>query len=427
MQPPLPDIRLHDRPTSRAQGRGLRIAIVGCGPAGLAAALLLERQGHALTLLERFDAPQPVGSGIMVQPTGLAVLRELGLASNVQSLGCRIDRIRGLTSPRRKVVLDVSYAALGTDYHGIGIHRGALFDVLYRQVLSAGLPILSSTDVVDVDTTGDTAWTIDAAGSRHGPFDLVVDASGARSPLRTRSVGPPRSRELRYGALWGTLPWPGGPFDASQLEQRYVGAHTMIGVLPVGRLPGLDHDSAAFFWSIRTADVGAWEEAGLDAWKEAVRNVWPETDVLLNHIADAGQMTLARYGHATMRRPWGDRLVFIGDAAHATSPQLGQGANMALLDAWSLATALASETSLRRAIESYARARRWHVRAFQLSSLAMTPFYQSDSRVLAALRDLLFDPVSKLPVARRIVAGLISGLLAGPPAGLDYKPVTPAT
>ncbi len=61
---------------------------------------------------------------------------------------------------------------------------------------------------------------------------------------------------------------------------------------------------------------------------------------------------------------------------------------------------------------------RWHVRAFQLTSLALTPFYQSDSRVLAGLRDLLFDPVSKLPIARRIVAGLVSGMLARPPAGL---------
>ena len=71
-------------------------------------------------------------------------------------------------------------------------------------------------------------------------------------------------------------------------------------------------------------------------------------------------------------------------------------------------------------MRNYAKSRRWHVRAFQLTSLALTPFYQSDSRVLAALRDLFFDPVSKLPIAKRIVAGLISGMLAGPQRDLNY-------
>ncbi len=58
----------------------LHIAIAGCGPAGLATALLLHRDGHHVTLFERFDTPRAVGSGLMIQPTGFAVLRELGLA-----------------------------------------------------------------------------------------------------------------------------------------------------------------------------------------------------------------------------------------------------------------------------------------------------------------------------------------------------------
>lgn len=58
----------------------LDIAIVGCGISGLAAALLLHRQGHRVTLYERLEALRPVGSGLMVQPTGLAVLAKLGLA-----------------------------------------------------------------------------------------------------------------------------------------------------------------------------------------------------------------------------------------------------------------------------------------------------------------------------------------------------------
>jgi 2-polyprenyl-6-methoxyphenol hydroxylase-like FAD-dependent oxidoreductase len=61
----------------------LDIAVAGCGIAGLAAALLLHGRGHAVTLYERFGKPRPLGSGLMIQPTGLAVLEQLGLAREV--------------------------------------------------------------------------------------------------------------------------------------------------------------------------------------------------------------------------------------------------------------------------------------------------------------------------------------------------------
>ncbi|WP_218780093.1 FAD-dependent monooxygenase, partial [Cellulomonas iranensis] len=64
---------------------------------------------------------------------------------------------------------------------------------------------------------------------------------------------------------------------------------------------------------------------------------WPQIAPFLGTIRDNAQMTQARYSHGTLRRPWTPGLVHIGDAAHRASPQLGQGANMALLDALALA------------------------------------------------------------------------------------------
>ena len=118
---------------SRAMER-LAIAIAGCGPAGLAAALLLDAQGHRVTIFDQFDQPGPVGSGLMIQPSGLAVLDRMGLAGEVLRRGARIDALVGIealgeASGRR--VLDASYARLGiADACGIGIHRASLFGVL---------------------------------------------------------------------------------------------------------------------------------------------------------------------------------------------------------------------------------------------------------------------------------------------------------
>jgi 2-polyprenyl-6-methoxyphenol hydroxylase-like FAD-dependent oxidoreductase len=107
--------------------------------------------------------------------------------------------------------------------------------------------------------------------------------------------------------------------------------------------------------------------------------------------------------------PWhGDRIVFIGDAAHATSPQLGQGANLALLDAVALADAIAAEPSVDRALASYTRSRHRHLNYYQFATRALTPFFQSDSRVLAWLRDRVF-PTSRWigPLRRRMTRTMV--------------------
>ena len=379
---------------------------------------MLANDGHEIVIYERFDTPRPVGSGLILQPTGLSVLQDLGLSDAIHSLGSRIDRIHGISMPTGKTVLNVNYHVLGENLHGVAVHRAALFEVLYKEVISAGVEIVTGVEVENTTVKGTQIQILTEDGTVFGPFDLVIDASGASSKLRKHSRYPTPVRELTYGALWGSFDWPGSGFDQNALEQRYVGAHTMIGVLPTGQHSEVSNDQVAFFWSIKAEDYGRWLENGLDKWKEQVLSIWPETAVILSQIVNMSQMQLASYGHSTMRQPYGECIVFLGDAAHSTSPQLGQGANMALLDAWCFATALRDNGNVGASASRYAAMRRWHVRAFQLSSLALTPFYQSDSRAVAALRDLLFDPVSKLPGVRRIVAGLVTGLLAGPPKGI---------
>ena len=76
--------------------------------------------------------------------------------------------------------------------------------------------------------------------------------------------------------------------------------------------------------------------------------LWPEAAALIEHAADAGDFARATYRHVALPR-WNDGpVLFIGDAAHGTSPQLGQGANLGLLDAHALSRALADSDDLPR-------------------------------------------------------------------------------
>jgi salicylate hydroxylase len=113
-------------------------------------------------------------------------------------------------------------------------------------------------------------------------------------------------------------------------------------------------------------------------------------------------------------------MIHIGDAWHSASPQLGQGANMALLDAYALAIALRGPEDVDAALAKAADLRRSHVLLYQALTAIFTPVYQSDSRVLPFLRDRLVGPLSRVWPVPWIQAAMVAGLIGGPlkPLGL---------
>ena len=390
----------------------LEIAVCGCGPAGLAAALLLSRGGHRVRIFERFDTPRPVGSGLILQPTGLGVVAEMGLIGETLALGARIDRLFGRVLPSNRVVLDVRYGALGEDCHGVALQRTALFGILHRAVAAAGVEILPAVEIAGIARHNAQVELLAKGGEDLGRFDLIVDALGARSPL---SAAHARKTALPYGALWANIPRPAhASFSASSLEQRYFRASRMAGILPIGRSAPHEPPCAAFFWSLRRDQFEAWRASSLGNWKCEVERLWPDAVAAIDGISDHSQLIFAQYDHFTLRAADSAGLVHIGDAAHCTSPQLGQGANMALLDALALARALATEGPLRERLRRYARMRYWHVRLFQAASAMFTPFYQSDSRILPLVRDWLTAPLSRLPIGDQVLARLVSGMTIAP-------------
>jgi salicylate hydroxylase len=228
-----------------------------------------------------------------------------------------------------------------------------------------------------------------------------------------------RERPFAWGALWSAVPLPAGWQGQAILRQRYDGASVMIGVLPIGQLPGENRDMAAVFWSLRADQYEAWRIAGVDAWRKRATSIWPEVEALIAGLSQPDDVTFATYSDMTMRTPCGERLVVIGDAAHCTSPQLGQGANLGLADAATLARCLDEAEDIADGLARYAEARRRHVRFYQFASRWLTPFFQSASRSAATVRDLTFGPASRLPFARRHMLSTLAGIKTGPFSQLD--------
>src|SRR5262245_29907770 len=392
--------------------RPIKIAIAGAGTAGLAVAAFLARDGHDVRVFERFDRPKPIGAGLLLQPTGLACLASLGLDGAAMQLGQAVTRICGDTVTGRRI-LDISYRDLAPHLFGLGMHRGALFAVLHEEVVRLGVPLTAATEVAGSRLTRQGRILIDRQGNEHGPFDLLVDASGVRSSLRAQHAAVRFDKPYPYGAVWGSLREPADWAHRDCLVQRYQGCHTMVGILPVGRSAGSSPRLLALFWSLRVRDRTAWQLAGLEPWKRRLVQVCPAAEPLLAQLQSLDAMTFATYADVGLRRPFAERIAFIGDAARALSPQLTQGANLALIDADTLSDCLRPACSLAAALASYAERRRRHGNFYALASRWLTPFFQSNSQAAAQLRDLSFPLLRQIPYLRRQMARTLAGMKTG--------------
>jgi len=394
--------------------RPLDVGIVGCGFAGAASAALLGRAGHRVTVYEECAEPSAVGAGIVLQPTGMSVLAELGVLGRVLERGARLEALHCVT-PGGADVFRLDYARLHPALFGLGMHRGALFEILYDLAVRAGAGLRRSISVARVIERPGKAELRDHAGRLLAEHDLVVIANGARSDLRRASGLLRRERPYPWGALWFVAHDP-RHFYRHRLRQIANGTRHMLGLLPTGRGPvgGSDEQLVSLFWSIRMDRIDEFRRAGLGTWKEQVLRYEPDAAFVLDQIESTEQVLTAGY-HDVVMSPWHtQRQVFIGDAAHAMSPQLGQGTNLALMDASALCAALTADVPLPIALERYSRTRRPQIDFYQFASRWLTPLFQSDLQAFGPLRNAIMRFACRLPLMRdemlRTMAGIKRGI-----------------
>jgi 2-polyprenyl-6-methoxyphenol hydroxylase-like FAD-dependent oxidoreductase len=391
----------------------MRVAVVGAGTAGAAAALLLARDGHRVELFERVADPRPVGAGLLLQPLGQRILATLGLDHDLAAASTPVRRIDGRAGgPAGRTVLRFGYEDAGSPHVGLGVNRGALFGLLWRALVEAAVPVRTGFEVVAVDADPGGTHLIGLDGASAGPFDLVVAADGARSRIRRQLRLATKDVRYPYGALWTVVADP-DHLVGDALVQRYRDTRTTLGFLPTGI------DEVSIFWSIRSRDMAAAVREGPGWLLRRAQPLAPDLAPLLERMLERPLLG-APYRDVVVPDPtfvrgdWG--VVLIGDAAHAMRPQLGMGASIALADAWALAAALrgCEPPGLRRALRVYVDDRRAHVRWYTWLSRIMTPVFQSDLVPLGWARDLVFGPAANLAFVRQQFALILLGEQTSP-------------
>lgn len=394
--------------------RAFRIGIIGCGPAGLACAVALARAGHGVTIFERAPILGPVGAGLLLQPSGQAVLASLGLLDRVVAQAARITALHALTH-RGRTLVRLPYDRIPGGYCGYGVHRGDLFHVLYDAATAAGAAVVVNTTIVGARQSETEAFAIDADGHERGPFDTIIGADGARSQFRK---GP------EFGAVVRQFPmqaaWFSGRCDATPgvLQQATRGTRQLVGLLPLG------NGRASLFFALGREGKSVLAGDGMAAVKREVAALCPGATPLLEQINSADDLACGAYQLVHLRRWSAGRLICIGDAAHSTTPHLGQGVNLALLDAVAVAGALSSGMPVPEALAKAAEFRRRQVMwSWHISNL-LGPVFQSDGVWLGRARDVVLPWLPALPWVGQLMVATMAGLATGPFRRLRHYPVS---
>ncbi|MAY75081.1 MAG: hypothetical protein CMJ31_10265 [Phycisphaerae bacterium] len=201
--------------------------------------------------------------------------------------------------------------------------------------------------------------------------------------------------------------------DETTLRQVYRGTRQMIGFLPSGRAAPESPAVVSCFWSLPVDDRSRPDRVDLEAWKRAAIALTPLAEGAVASVTDPSQLLFAQYFDVVIDRPWRGRAVVIGDAAHATSPQLGQGVNLGLADASELARQVLLDQPLESALAAYASRRRGPTRYYQQASRLLTPFFQSDATLLGTIRDACMGAACSFPPTRRQMLHALTGRKTG--------------
>ena len=385
-----------------------RVGIVGLGVGGSTLSQLLAADGHTAEVFERAPEVGPIGAGILLQPSGQMVLARMGLLDRVAALGEPIHALHAITH-RGKTLIHLAYAELGPGFHAYGLHRGDLFTVLYQGVRVRNVRVHLGREIKSTHLDNGKVWLEDIHRERHGPFDFVVAADGSRSTLRGACRLGKWVHPYQFGAVWSI-----GRSTAirGKLFQMVRGSKILMGLLPMG------NERCSLYWGMHQNEKDALWNGGFAAWKEQVSRMSPEAAELLAPVVDESRLFYTAYQHVWMKAWHDSHILYLGDAAHAMSPHLGQGINLALLDAWTFARSLAESDDFQQAFRRYVRRRARHLRFYATITFLLTPFFQSRGFIKAWGRDILLPLMTRIPWLRRqmvlAMAGLKSDFLGGP-------------
>lgn len=329
----------------------LKVVIIGAGIGGLTAAVALQQSGYEVEVYDRVKELRPAGAAISVWSNGVKVLNALGLGKQMAQIGGQMDRMEYRTIEGKLLnAIDLYPLVEAVGQRPYPVARTDLQAMLLSAF--AGEVTLNARCVgVEADKTGVTAIFEDG---HRTTGDLLIAADGVRSILREHVLG--KAVEPQYG---GYVNWNGlvpispdlAPHDTWAI---YVGDYKRVSLMPVAGdrfyfffdVP-MPREKASELGDVR-ADLTNFFVGWADPVQTLIQRLDPETTnrVLIHDVGPIDRMVRGK-------------VALLGDSAHATCPDLGQGGCQAMEDALVLAQCLlTTNLSVEDALQRYERARK---------------------------------------------------------------------
>jgi salicylate hydroxylase len=364
-----------------------RIAIVGGGIGGLAAALALEQRGVEAIVCEQSPALSEIGAGLNLTPNAIKALRALGVENGVNAIasGSEFLNIRSWKSGRyisrmRRGDFRQKFGA-----PNLSVHRADLLGVLSGALKSADIRV--GTRCVGVEVRDRNAVARFADGGEV-EADVVVGADGIHSVVRNSLFGADVPRFTGCICWRGMAPASAVPPDINiQDGALWMGPHGHVVHYPVRRGELLNivahFDSDAWTEESWTRECDVSEPMSTYAgWNSELTRLYPCSERWYKW---------ALYDRDPLERWSRGRATLLGDSAHAMLPYLGQGAAMAIEDAYALAATIVRQPDdLDGALAAYERIRAPRAKAAVLGSRARAKENHLPSRFAQIKRDLKF-------------------------------------
>jgi len=309
------------------------------------------------------------------------VLRALGVGAQVEAAGAAITHFR-IADQRDAVVAAIDLTEVARTYGpSIGIHRGALHDALVGA--GADIPFRSGLSVQSLEPHADGIRVESTAGER-GDYALVVGADGIRSRVRELTFGAIEPTYAGYTCWRLVLENRAGLADSTEMWGR----GRRVGLVPIG------NGQIYIFTTLnRARGVIDPPQDRVAGFKATFADFAGPFQQLLPQITGADQLLHNDIEEVWLNHWHRGRVVLLGDAAHAMTPNTGQGAGMAIEDAWVLAQQLAEAPTIAHALEAYEKIRMPRVRAIHRASRVLGRVAQWQHPAACGLRNAIFRAI----------------------------------
>jgi 2-polyprenyl-6-methoxyphenol hydroxylase-like FAD-dependent oxidoreductase len=319
--------------------------IVGGGIGGLSLGIAMCRSGIAAEIVEAQSVYQIYGVGIIQQANALRALDALGVADETMRRGSPYGKVK-LCTPLGQPIGETGTPPMGRFPSHNGISRKILHDILHEAAVDAGVVFRMGTTVTAIRQETDHATAIFADWSSR-TYPLIVGADGAHSTVRRLVFGDYSPRYVG-SSVW-RYAFPRHP----DLDTGYMffGRQAKAGLIP------MTADTMYLFLVAAEGDDNPHIplEALVPRLKAHLRS-FPAAMLqsLIDQVTDPRGVIYRPLETLLVPAPWfKGRVVLIGDAAHASIPQLGSGAALAIEDAVVLAELLAGHTPLDQALAQF--------------------------------------------------------------------------